>query len=79
MRSLQGLQRPDSLTSQLTVPRSVSCHTCRVAARPSSNRSSSSRLVVVAANAPASGDTTPVTREDLINHLKSGCKSRDKW
>ena len=35
--------------------------------------------MVVAANAPSSGDNTPVSREDLISHLSSGCKPRDKW
>jgi hypothetical protein len=37
------------------------------------------RGVVVAANAPASGESTPVSREDLIAHLRSGCRPPDKW
>lgn len=36
-------------------------------------------LVITAANAPSEGSSEPVTREDLVNHLKSGCKTRDRW
>lgn len=84
MRSIQGLQRPELLPGSLPTPAAVSCHACRVRRGGSSSGSSSGssrhqRLVVVAANAPASGDTTPVSREDLVNHLRSGCKPRDKW
>lgn len=84
MRSIQGLQRPELLPGSFPTPAAVSCHACRVRRGGSSSCSSSSssthrRLVVVAANAPACGDTTPVSREDLVNHLRSGCKPRDKW
>nr|QPT54862.1 gamma-glutamylcysteine synthetase [Scenedesmus acutus] len=34
---------------------------------------------VVAANAPSEGSTEPVSRQDLIEHLRSGCKTRDRW
>ncbi|KAF6263857.1 gamma-glutamylcysteine synthetase [Scenedesmus sp. NREL 46B-D3] len=34
---------------------------------------------VVAANAPSQGSTASVSREDLIEHLRSGCKTRDRW
>lgn len=35
--------------------------------------------VVCPANAPQEGPAIPVTREDLIEHIRSGCKPRSAW
>ena len=51
-------------------------HICIQNRRVSQQRGS---LHVVAANAPSEGSNQPVSREDLINHLKSGCRPKDKW
>ncbi|KAF8066224.1 GSH1-1 [Scenedesmus sp. PABB004] len=32
-----------------------------------------------AANAPSEGSTEPVTRDDLVAHLRSGCRPREQW
>jgi hypothetical protein len=39
-------------------------------------RRSSSKM---RANAPAEGSTAPVSRDDLVAYLASGCKPRDRW
>lgn len=36
-------------------------------------------LAKTAAGNPAEGSTEPVTRQDLIDHLTAGCKTRDRW
>jgi hypothetical protein len=35
--------------------------------------------LVCPANAPLEGPAIPVSREDLIEHIRSGCKPRDRW
>ncbi|KIY94325.1 glutamate--cysteine ligase [Monoraphidium neglectum] len=35
--------------------------------------------IICPANAPQEGPAVPVTREDLIEHISSGCKTRDRW
>jgi hypothetical protein len=37
------------------------------------------RSLQVRAAAPASSPATPLTRTDLVQHLRSGCKPQDKW
>eukprot|EP00882_Tetradesmus_deserticola_P022160 GHRQ01024049.1.p1 GENE.GHRQ01024049.1~~GHRQ01024049.1.p1 ORF type:complete len:485 (+),score=148.00 GHRQ01024049.1:97-1551(+) len=70
MHSLSG---PRGLASSLTDRKSsANLRSC------SSSRSKLSSHVV-AANAPSQGSTAPVSREDLIEHLRSGCKTRDRW
>lgn len=66
MQSIRGQQRPHTCSSKVSK--------CR------SQRSLGGRRTshVVAANAPQEGGA-PVSREDLIEHLRSGCKPQDKW
>eukprot|EP00878_Enallax_costatus_P002682 GHUV01002870.1.p1 GENE.GHUV01002870.1~~GHUV01002870.1.p1 ORF type:complete len:428 (+),score=26.49 GHUV01002870.1:201-1484(+) len=66
MQSLSGLERP------LCKSHAVQNQTSKRAVV--SRRS----LHVVAANAPQEGGA-PVSREDLINHITSGCRPVDKW
>lgn len=37
------------------------------------------RKIMTHANAPLEGPAVPVTREDLIAHIRSGCKPKDRW
>ena len=37
------------------------------------------RALRVRAAAPAASPTAPLTRTDLVQHLRSGCKPQDKW
>ena len=37
------------------------------------------KQIICPANAPQEGPAIPVSREDLIEHIRSGCKPPDRW
>jgi len=48
----------------------------------SSTNSNKSRVVIVASSPPTQDvdvATHPLTKQDLIDYLASGCKTKDKW
>eukprot|EP00879_Flechtneria_rotunda_P008274 GHRR01008667.1.p1 GENE.GHRR01008667.1~~GHRR01008667.1.p1 ORF type:complete len:429 (+),score=94.13 GHRR01008667.1:257-1543(+) len=71
MHCHSGLQRPQYTGFTALEQPILQTRRCRTVQRVP--------LHVVAANAPSEGSKEPVTRKDLINHLRSGCRPRDRW
>lgn len=80
---MQALQNPRNAaggragSSGLALPHQQQQHRV-VMISGSSSRHSRSR-VVCPANAPLEGPAIPVSKADLIEHIRSGCKPRDRW
>ncbi len=47
--------------------------------QPAAKRPKRHALHVVAAGVPSAGSPDPITRDQMIEHLRSGCKPPSKW
>lgn len=80
VRNLDVLRMKEAYASSYS--RSLSTKSMLLHSSQSVNRSKRGNQLVVAASPPteeAVVATEPLTREDLIAYLASGCKTKDKW